>query len=38
MPGGEIKISLTPDFYATLRGPVTRICSGALDHEMFEGR
>jgi len=38
MPGGEIKISLTPDFYATLHGPVTRICSGVLDHEMFDGR
>jgi diaminopimelate epimerase len=38
MPGGEIKISIAPDFSATMQGPVTRICSGLIDHEMFERR
>jgi diaminopimelate epimerase len=36
MPDGEIKISISPDFSATLQGPVTRICSGSIDFEMFE--
>lgn len=36
MPGGEIKISLSPDFFARMQGPATRICSGNLDREMFE--
>ena len=36
MPGGELKISLTPDFSATMQGPVTRICSGVIEPEMFE--
>ena len=36
MPGGELKISLAPDFSATLQGPVTRICSGNIDREIFE--
>ena len=38
MPGGEIKITMTPDFSAVMRGPVSRICSGILDREMFEER
>jgi len=38
MPGGELKISIAPDFSATMQGPVTRICSGSIDHEMFEER
>lgn len=38
MPGGEIKISLSPVFFARMQGPVTRICSGTLDREMFEER
>jgi diaminopimelate epimerase len=36
MPGGEIKISISPDFFVAMQGPVTRICSGNLDREMFE--
>jgi diaminopimelate epimerase len=36
MPGGEIKISVSPDFSVTMQGPVTRICSGSIDREMFE--
>ena len=38
MPGGEINISLALDFSTTMRGPVTRICSGSIDREMFEER
>ena len=37
MPGGEIKIGISPDFYASMHGPVTRICSGNIDREIFEG-
>jgi diaminopimelate epimerase len=37
MPGGELKIRISPDFSATMQGPVTRICSGNIDREMFEG-
>ncbi|MGD8406371.1 MAG: diaminopimelate epimerase [Anaerolineales bacterium] len=36
MPGGELQIRIGKDFSATLRGPVTRICSGNIDREMFE--
>ncbi len=38
MPGGELKISLSSDCFAMMYGPVTRICSGSIDHEMFEER
>jgi diaminopimelate epimerase len=38
MPGGQLEISLRPDFSATMKGPVTRICSGNIDPEMFEER
>ena len=37
MPGGEIKISIAPDYSATMQGPVTRIGNGSIDPEMFEG-
>ena len=36
MPGGKLKISLAPDLSATMQGPVTRICSGTIEAEMFE--
>lgn len=36
MPGGELQIKIAPDFNATMQGPVTRICSGSIDREMFE--
>jgi len=36
MPGGKIDVSLSPDFSARMRGPVTRICTGSLNHEIFE--
>jgi diaminopimelate epimerase len=38
MPGGEIEIELAPDFSALMQGPVTRVCSGNIDPEMFEER
>lgn len=36
MPGGEIQISLSDDFQATMTGPVTRICEGVMSREMFQ--
>jgi len=36
MPGGKIDVSLSTDFSARMRGPVTRICTGSLDHQIFE--
>ena len=36
MPGGSLDITLSDGFAATMRGPVTRICSGAMDPQMFE--
>lgn len=38
MPSGELKIRLAPDFSATMQGPVTRICSGIINGEMFGER
>jgi diaminopimelate epimerase len=35
MPGGDIAVSFLPDFTATIEGPVVRVCSGAIDKEMF---
>lgn len=37
MPGGELQINIGLDFSTMLRGPVTRICSGSIDQEMFGG-
>jgi diaminopimelate epimerase len=37
MPGGSLHIRFSDDFSATMKGPVVRICSGAVDHEMFGG-
>ena len=36
MPGGELDISIAPDFSAVMRGPVTRVCRGSIDRDMFE--
>lgn len=38
MPGGELKIHIAPDFAATMKGPVTRICGGTIDDELFSER
>ncbi len=35
MPGGELKISLSRDFRATMTGPVTKVCEGTLSREVF---
>ena len=35
MPGGDIGVSFSPDFTATIEGPVVRVCSGVIDGEMF---
>ena len=35
MPGGKLKIELSPDFSVSMTGPVTRICSGIVDGEIF---
>ena len=36
MPGGQIYVSLTSDFMATMTGPVTKICSGVIENEIFK--
>ncbi len=36
MPGGNIVISFSEDLTATMTGPVTRVCDGSMDLEMFE--
>ena len=36
MPGGRLEIDISPDFAASMTGPVTRICSGYLDKEIFD--
>ena len=36
MPGGEIIIQLDHNFYATMTGPVTKICDGNIADEAFE--
>ena len=36
MPGGNLTIHLSPTFAAVMTGPVTRVCEGVMDSEMFE--
>jgi hypothetical protein len=36
MPGGNLAIRFSQNFAATMTGPVTRICEGIMDPEMFE--
>jgi len=36
MPGGNLDITLSDDFAATMRGPVVRICDGIMNPQMFE--
>ena len=38
MPGGDIHIRFGDGFYATMIGPVTKICDGVMTTEMFEER
>ena len=35
MPGGKLSIGFSKDFAATMTGPVTRVCEGVMDKEMF---
>ena len=35
MPGGNLAIRFSQDFAATMTGPVTRVCQGVIDSEMF---
>lgn len=38
MPGGDIHIQFSNGFFATMTGPVTKICDGVMADEMFEVR
>ena len=35
MPGGVLQITLGGDFSATMTGPVTKVCNGAIAKDMF---
>jgi len=35
MPGGTLHIAFRDGFHAVMTGPVTRVCSGIIDDEMF---
>jgi diaminopimelate epimerase len=37
MPGGKIRIQFRNGFFATMTGPVTKVCEGVIAVEMFEG-
>jgi diaminopimelate epimerase len=36
MPGGDIRIQFENGFFATMTGPVTKVCEGVMAREMFE--
>jgi diaminopimelate epimerase len=36
MPGGSFRIQFNHDFFATMTGPVTKICDGVMTDEMFK--
>ena len=36
MPGGRLSLQFSRDFAAIMTGPVTRVCEGVTDPEMFE--
>jgi diaminopimelate epimerase len=36
MPGGDLRISFSKNFTATMTGPVVRVCEGVIDPEIFE--
>jgi len=36
MPGGSLLIRFSNDFFATMTGPVTKICDGVMTGEMFK--
>ena len=35
MTGGQLAVQLSDDFFATLRGPVTKVCDGIIAAEIF---
>ena len=35
MPGGRLRVQFTKGFFATMTGPVTKICDGVMAEEMF---
>jgi len=35
MPGGNIEIEISPEYAITMTGPVTRVCEGTIDGEIF---
>ncbi len=35
MPGGDIRITFRDGFFATMTGPVTKVCEGVMMNEMF---
>ncbi len=36
MPGGNLAVEISPEFFAVMTGPVTRVCAGVIDPEIFE--
>jgi diaminopimelate epimerase len=36
MPGGSLRIQFKEGFFATMTGPVTKVCDGKISKEMFE--
>ena len=36
MPGGDIRIQFNNNFFATMTGPVTKVCDGIMTDEMFK--
>ena len=36
MPGGSIQVQFSDGFFATMTGPVTKICDGVITDEMFK--
>jgi diaminopimelate epimerase len=36
MPGGSLQIDISSDLSVAMTGPVTRICNGFLDNEIFD--
>jgi diaminopimelate epimerase len=36
MPGGQLEVSIAPNWNVTLRGPVTKVWQGALFREALD--
>jgi diaminopimelate epimerase len=35
MPGGALRVAVSPEFAVTLKGPITKVCSGEISDEIF---